>query len=176
MHSIRLSELKEVSVKATRFHEDRFRKAKWGLSVLPSVSVFPVFQFDVNQLSMNYLRPKTSEVLKFLLTAFRDYRLPNELAILAVIYLERLAAGGTELRQWNWKPILLSALLVASKVWEDVCTMNVDISKCNSVYSLQAVSLMEHAFVDSISWRFIVKPQEYEQVDYSLKQAIHSDF
>jgi hypothetical protein len=172
---MKLNEVHPVSPCSASFHEDRFRKSKWGLSVCPSVLLVPVMQFEVRMMEKEYVRPRRTDVQKFLVCAFREFHLPNELAIMTVIYLERLMAGGTELRQWNWKPILIAALLVASKIWEDVSSQNVDFCRVNPVYSLQAINLMEHTFADQIAWRFIVSPEEYAQVYDNLKQGVHSD-
>lgn len=172
---MKLSEVHPISDYSANFHENRFRKAKWGMSAYPCMTLMPVLQFEVSRLAVEYVRPRTTDVQKFLMCAFREFRLPNELAVMVVVYLERLVAGGTELRLWNWKPILLAAMLVASKIWEDVSSQNVDFSRANSVYSLQSINLMEHIFADQIAWRLIVSPEEYSQVYYNLKQAMHSD-
>ena len=172
---MKLSEVHPVSDYSASFHEDRFRKAKWGFSVYPSATLVPMLQFEVQRMVVEYVRPRTTEVQKFLVCAFKEFRLPNELAVMVVVYLERLVTGGTELRLWNWKPILLAAMLVASKIWEDASSQNVDFSRANPVYSLQSINLMEHIFADQIAWRLIVSPEEYAQVYYNLKQAVHSD-
>ena len=175
IRSIKYGETLEMSARAAEFHESNFRKLKWGLQLDCGYSLIPFTQYEVHIMPMYYVSPKYTDVHRFLIAAFKAFRLPQELAIMAVIYMERLVAGGTELRACNWKPILLATLLVASKIWEDASSQNIDFCRANPVYSLMSINRMEHIYADQMNWNLIVSPEEYSEVYYSLKHETHRD-
>ena len=58
---------------------------------------------------------------------FKIAQFSPECNIIALVYVNRLMAlSGLMLHSKNWRPILLSALLLAQKVWDDKCLANID--------------------------------------------------
>ncbi len=48
-------------------------------------------------------------------------QLATECIIISLIYLEKIMIKGRiELRYCNWKPLMFTAILLASKFWEDI--------------------------------------------------------
>lgn len=160
-----------ASDRARRFHEDRFLRKKWGNQpVLSPLCMLPTLQFQVALATALYTEPSPADVYKFLKKTFDQLRLPRELAVLSLIYVRRLILGGTELRSTNWKPVVYSALLVSSKIWEDVSVLNVDFSDTYKPYTLQSVNRMEREFADQLEWRLFITPDEYSDTFYSIQQ------
>ncbi len=59
-------------------------------------------------------------------------------------YIERLCSTAKmALLRNNWQPILLSAMVVAQKVWDDRCLSNADFSVIAASYSLRDVNELE---------------------------------
>lgn len=94
--------------------------------------------------------PDVVAVYRFISTIFRVQALPAEVAILALVrtlkfniseisqnYTERLIAkSGVSLHQKNWRRVLLGAIVVASKVWEeDAGTPVIHVMKYLIIYS-----------------------------------------
>ena len=47
--------------------------------------------------------------------------------MISLIYIEKLmATSKIEIRNVNWKPLIFTAILLASKFWEDINFWNVD--------------------------------------------------
>lgn len=53
-------------------------------------------------------------------TIFDKLQLSTECAIIGLVYTERLLQTGVPLHARNWRPVVLSAVLTASKVWDDL--------------------------------------------------------
>lgn len=103
----------------------------------------------------------------------------NQIVVLSVVYIERLikgeTGGGTEmlLTSRNWRPILSVALLVASKVFEDVHPWNADFEEClREVAGMRcrrgSMTDLESRFLSRIGWRLYVDGEIYAAYFFSL--------
>lgn len=70
--------------------------------------------------------------------------LATETIVISLIYLEMLMkCTKIEIRYINWKPLLFTAILLASKFWEDINFWNVDYEDHLNLYDLKAINRME---------------------------------
>ena len=74
----------------------------------------------------------------------------------------------------NWQPILLAALLLAQKVWDDQHLPNIDFSLiCSTVlqgaYSVQDVNLLEKQFLELIEYNVSVSASLYASYYFELR-------
>lgn len=71
--------------------------------------------------------PTFDVVFDFLNAIYRGERLAPECLVMCLAYLERLL-GSSDVRMHatNWRRLILSSLILASKVWEDQAVWNVD--------------------------------------------------
>jgi hypothetical protein len=54
-------------------------------------------------------------------------QLTTECIVISLIYLEKLMlTSKIEIRVVNWKPLVFTAILLASKFWEDINFWNID--------------------------------------------------
>lgn len=103
---------------------------------------------------------------------------PQEVVVLGVVYVERLVSNNPALRLTitNWRPILVAALLLASKNWEDVHPWNIDFSQ----YLRQAVGIrypprslyaLESKFLAGLGYRAGVTGELYANYYFALQDA-----
>lgn len=103
---------------------------------------------------------------------------PRELVVLSAIYIERLLASSrVRLSSANWRPISVAALLLSSKVWEDIHPWNADFAMLLraaggfapkgplSLYSL------ESKFLEALDWRAAVTGEVYAAYYFALCEA-----
>lgn len=104
----------------------------------------------------------------------------NQVIVLSAVYIERLitvdGAGSRNrmlLTSTNWRPILAAALLVASKVFEDVHPWNADFEACLfEVAGMRcrrgSLTDLETRFLSRIGWRVFVDGELYAAYFFSL--------
>ena len=80
------------------------------------------FDFDCGRFGLRTTSTVSAEVIsKFITRMVKRAQLTAETVIIALIYVERLLARTViKLSGTNWYPIVFTALLLASKVWDDL--------------------------------------------------------
>lgn len=166
----------EISEAAEEFHEDGFLRRKWAIQpVFEPVSPIPLLVFQTVVARTEFPTPTVSEIHSFLKSLFFHLRLPKEVGVLAMVYIQRLISHGSELRACTWKPVLLSSLLVASKIWEDIHVQNIDFSDNLKSFTITGINKMERTLAKQLQWHFFVTPEEYSDTFYALKQRQRSE-
>ena len=70
-----------------------------------------------------------------------------------MVYIDRfLKKLNMHLSGSNWRPITYSALMMASKQWEDLNPLNSDFMYAQKMYSLNAINYLEKLFLELIDW------------------------
>eukprot|EP00928_Gymnodinium_smaydae_P012214 TRINITY_DN14440_c0_g2_i1.p1 TRINITY_DN14440_c0_g2~~TRINITY_DN14440_c0_g2_i1.p1 ORF type:complete len:498 (+),score=72.99 TRINITY_DN14440_c0_g2_i1:63-1496(+) len=99
----------------------------------------------------------------------------KQVLVLGVVYIERLLKECPllYLTARNWRSLLAIALLVASKVWEDVHPWNADLDNClrdiaNLRYKQGALYRLESLFLHRLGWRVFVPGETYAAYYFTL--------
>ncbi len=88
--------------------------------------------------------PTFDLVFDFLNSIFRAERLAPECLVMCLAYMDRLLQSTTiRMHASNWRRLVLSALILASKVWEDQAVWNIDFL---SVFPLVSVKVCWSSF------------------------------
>ena len=83
--------------------------------------------------------------------------------MISLIYLEKvMLTGKIEIRNSNWKPLVFTATLLASKFWEDIIWYNVDFVENLGIYSLKSINRLEGEFLSLCNYNIYVSAEAYE--------------
>ena len=89
-------------------------------------------------------------------------QLATECVIIMLIYLEKIMINGEiEIRYCNWKPLIFTSILTASKFWEDINFWNVDYVDGLGMYPLKAINRMESEFLSLCDYNLFVSAELY---------------
>ena len=84
--------------------------------------------------------------------------------------------GGLQLTSLNWKAVVLTAMLLASKVWDDFSMVNADfvviMGQRGSTITLERLAELESAMLDLLQYRMMVTGPEYAQVHFRLQDMV----
>ena len=84
--------------------------------------------FVAKPVKKTFAVPETSEIYDFMYQLFRKVQLSSECSVVCLIYVERLMErGNVPLMAKTWRPILMCGLLLASKVWQDLSSWNIEV-------------------------------------------------
>lgn len=125
-----------------------------------------------------YVTPTAKDIFHFASTLFNRVDLSDECSIVCLVYIERLMTeAGVALLARNWRPIVLCALLLASKVWQDLATWNVEFADASPTFSLEAINQMEQLFVRHLRFNLYISGALYARYYFALRSmAERSNF
>ena len=120
--------------------------------------------------------------IRYLIKQLNKYaELTIECNICALIYIIRfLEKGGgvTKLTHWNWRPILCTAFIIASKVQDDLSMWNNEFNKIFKIWrwkvNLKTLNARELAFLQAIQFDVIVSASEYTTWYFKLRDVSHT--
>jgi len=119
--------------------------------------------------------PEMEEIVSFMKHIFTRGKLEPECLITWLIYVERLmrhSSGRIRPHPSNWKSVLLCALLLSSKVLDDLSMWNVDFSKIMTgtpFFTLDRINSLEVHMLDSIGYHVKVSASEYGKYYFLLR-------
>jgi hypothetical protein len=123
-----------------------------------------------------YNPPDVNVIYKFLNTIFKAERLGAECGILCLAYIERIIAlTGLSLHASNWRRVTLSALILASKVWEDQAVWNVDFLSVFPCVTVQDLAQLEKVILNLLQFNVSLKASLYAKYYFELRSLAEND-
>lgn len=93
-----------------------------------------------------------------------------ECIILCLIYINRIIAlTGLPLQPSNWRPLILVALMVSQKVWDDKYLSNADFSYIYPFFDTKQLNRLEMKFLELIQYNVHIKDSLYAKYFFELK-------
>jgi len=109
-------------------------------------------------------------IYNFLKQVFEVGQFSPECCIIALIYVNRLIGlTGVPLTSNNWKPVTISALVLAQKVWDDTPLINADFSVLYPVLKAKDVNALERKFLELLDFKLSISPALYAQYYFELR-------
>ena len=124
----------------------------------------PFFYFHFAKVPYEARHPDKQDIMKFIRNIMDMMQLTTECIVIGLIYLELvMLTGKIEIRDNNWKPLVFTATLLASKFWEDIIWYNVDFVENLKIYSLRSINRMESEFLSLCDYNIYVSAEKYWQ-------------
>jgi len=146
----------------TNGHEDELR---------PFNDIFDEERFPLNKEWVNPKQPPpVDKIVEFLSSIFNAEKLPAECGILCLAYIERMISiNGLQLHAINWRRVTLSALILASKVWEDQAVWNVDFLSVFPMVTVQDLAQLEKVILNLLQFNVSLKASLYAKYYFELR-------
>eukprot|EP01088_Endostelium_zonatum_P018725 TRINITY_DN6106_c0_g1_i1.p1 TRINITY_DN6106_c0_g1~~TRINITY_DN6106_c0_g1_i1.p1 ORF type:complete len:433 (-),score=103.02 TRINITY_DN6106_c0_g1_i1:44-1342(-) len=120
--------------------------------------------------------PRVSEIYRFIEKIFTTEKLPSEVSILSLVYIERLITkSGITLHQSNWRRVLLAALMLGSKVWEDQAVWNVDFLSVYPGADVSDFNALEKTLLEKIQYNVTLTGGVYAKYYFELRSLAEKD-
>jgi hypothetical protein len=125
--------------------------------------------------------PSFNEVLAFYDEFYRRSQMESDTIIMSLIYVERLikaSNGALTPMPENWRSILLSCMVLASKVWDDLSMWNIDFSNVSANtaglthFTLHRINDLEIALLKSLNFDVKVPASEYAKYYFLIRTML----
>ncbi|KAL3055657.1 hypothetical protein OYC64_018352 [Pagothenia borchgrevinki] len=136
-----------------------------------------IFDEKLHPLSVRQFPPdydqidtEQKQIYRFVRTLFSAAQLTAECAIVTLIYLERLLTyAEIDITPGNWKRIILGAILLASKVWDDQAVWNVDYCQILKDITVEDMNELERHFLELLQFNINVPSSVYAKYYFDLR-------
>ncbi len=110
------------------------------------------------------------EIHRFIEGIFKKSRFSPECNIIALVYINRvISTTSLPLHARNWKSVVLVALLLAQKVWDDRCVALSSFSQHLPDFPLERMRLVERKFLELLQYRATVSQALYTRYYFELR-------
>jgi len=114
--------------------------------------------------------PTVKYIYSFLKQVFEVGQFNPECCVVCLIYVNRLIGiTGMPLTQSNWKPVSVTALVLAQKVWDDTPLINADFSILYPALTVKEINSLERKFLALLEFRLSISPSLYAQYYFELR-------
>eukprot|EP00903_Cladosiphon_okamuranus_P005385 g5376.t1 len=116
--------------------------------------------------------PPLRDITTFYRDLYHRTFLKFDSIVLSLIYVERLmkaTKGALRPQPWNWKSLIMSALVLSSKVWDDNSMWNRDFSEIFPSFSLGRLNQLEVAVLGVLRFNVKVLSSEYAKYYFHLR-------
>ncbi|CAM9934187.1 cyclin-Y-like protein 1-B [Lampetra fluviatilis] len=149
----------------------------------PDVRLMEIFDEKLHPLSKSETpadyekhEPDHKQIYRFVRTLFNAAQLTAECAIVTLVYLERLLTyAEVSVCPGGWKRMLLGAILLASKVWDDQAVWNVDYCQILRDITVDDMNELERQFLEMLQFNINVPSSVYAKYYFDLRSLANDN-
>jgi hypothetical protein len=158
--------------------EDSQEESLDGGNLLDEFAVFNLnYDFDtmefseISNIPAQYLEvPSERDVYKFCKKLLIHGNMQKEVSIVALIYIEKvILKTGLLMNELNWRRFLFTALVLASKVWDDQSFENVHFTKAFPDVSIKEINKLERLYLKCVDYQLNINGSEYAKYYFILR-------
>jgi len=134
----------------------------------------PGMIYGLREIQTNYDEiPTEQEIYEFGHRLFQKVQLSSECSIVCLIYVERLMEiAKVPVVARTWRPIFMCGLLLASKVWQDLSSWNIEFASVYPQFSLDQINRLELLFLKNINWDLYISSSLYAKYYFALRSLL----
>lgn len=106
--------------------------------------------------------PPETTIFETIKSVYDCARFSDECVVIALIYIERLLnTTGVKILTSTWRPIVLAAIIVAQKVFDDRCLQNYEFSVYCPMFTLREINHLENKFLELLDYNVSISASTY---------------
>lgn len=114
--------------------------------------------------------PDSTAIYNYAKNIILRTRMERETAVICLAYVERLILRtGLRINECNWKRLLYTCLILASKIWDDDSFENDDFARAFTLYPLKEIALMESTYLQLIDFAVTITSADYARYYFILR-------
>eukprot|EP00042_Codosiga_hollandica_P031604 m.193397 g.193397 ORF g.193397 m.193397 type:complete len:384 (-) comp53685_c0_seq4:589-1740(-) len=130
---------------------------------------FPLTE-DVVPANYKTMIPSDDDIYFIMNALFEAAVLPVECAIVTLVYISRVMSyTNLSLHASNWKRVLLGAILMASKVWDDQAVWNADFCSMLPSITVDEMNDLERTYLEMLQFNINVDSSVYTKFYFDLR-------
>jgi len=155
------------------FSEDKYSTPRYKCTMVRIPMARPGMVYGLRKLRPIYSVPSEQEIYDFGHKLFQSVQLSSECSIVCLIYVERLMEiAKVPLLASTWRPIFMCGLLLASKVWQDLSSWNIEFASVYPQFSLEAINKLELEFLRMVKWDLYISSSLYAKYYFALRSLL----
>jgi len=155
------------------FSEDAYCTPIFKCTMVRIPMARPGMVYGLRKIKTKPTIPSEEEIYEFAHQLFKAVQLSSECSIVCLIYVERLMeVAKVPLLANTWRPIFMCGLLLASKVWQDLSSWNIEFASVYPQYSLGAINRLELNFLRSVKWDLYISTSLYAKYYFALRSLV----
>lgn len=114
--------------------------------------------------------PNQWDIYGFLRDVMVNFRLEPEVSVITLFYLDRFSEmSSVAVTPDNWQRLTITAMMLASKVWNDESFENIEFSQLCPLYTLDEINTFERTFLKCVGYNMSVKGSQYAKTYFLLR-------
>lgn len=155
------------------FNEERYVTPRYKCTVVHLPMGRSGVVYGHRKIEVEYNVPTTGEIYEFGHKLFKAVQLSSECSIVCLIYVEKLMElAKVPLLSNTWRPIFMCGLLLASKVWQDLSSWNVEFASVYPQFSVDAINQLELQFLKCVNWDLYISSSLYAKYYFALRSLL----